>query len=146
MQRRQNGLTLIELMVTIAILGIIATMAAPSFNNMIMNQNLKASTNSLVQEIKKARATAILNKQSVTLNLDSTNSDTYSSLNWAPSGDVRLKDSLHTQLIFDGNGQLTTFNTFSEIELCKKNGVTDSKKITLTLLGQVEKIEEGTCT
>ncbi len=36
-----RGFTLIELMVTIAVLAIIVMMAAPSFGNMLAQQNLK---------------------------------------------------------------------------------------------------------
>ena len=48
MQRKEQGFTLIELMVTIAVMAIIAMMAAPSFGDMRDNQKLKLS----VMEIK----------------------------------------------------------------------------------------------
>ena len=68
---KSKGFTLIELMVTIAILAIIATMAVPSFNSISLNQNLKKSTNTLTQEIKAARTKAILEKRQITLKLAS---------------------------------------------------------------------------
>lgn len=40
---KNQGFTLIELMVTIAVMAIIAMMAAPSFGNMRINQKLKLS-------------------------------------------------------------------------------------------------------
>ena len=41
MQKKELGFTLIELMITIAILAIIATMAAPSFGNLLEKQRFK---------------------------------------------------------------------------------------------------------
>ncbi|QIC72503.1 prepilin-type N-terminal cleavage/methylation domain-containing protein [Acinetobacter indicus] len=52
MQRRQNGFTLIELMVTIAILGIIATMAAPSFTDMLQKRKLESEVALLHKDLK----------------------------------------------------------------------------------------------
>lgn len=40
--RRQSGFTLLELMVTIAILGILATMAAPSYREILERSRLRA--------------------------------------------------------------------------------------------------------
>lgn len=40
--RRQSGFTLLELMVTIAILGILATMAAPSYREILERNRLRA--------------------------------------------------------------------------------------------------------
>jgi len=143
--KKNQGFTLIELMVTVAIMAIIAIMAAPSFNSLIMNQNLKKSTDSLIQEIRVARSKAILDKREITLNLASLSSNTNSVMNWSPEGKVKLKTASNNQLKFNGSGVLTTFGTFSVVELCKTSGTTNSKKITLTALGQIEKIEEGSC-
>lgn len=63
MQKRYKGFTLIELMVTIAIMVIIATMAAPSFNNIILKQNLNKSTRDLVIVLQKARSKAALEEE-----------------------------------------------------------------------------------
>lgn len=145
MQKKEQGFTLIELMVTIAVLAIIAMMAAPSMKSVIESQKLKKSTDSLVQEIKVARSKAILDKREITLKLVSTSSNTDYVLNWSPDGEVRLKNASNDQLKFNSNGILTTFGTFSVIELCKTSGIASSKKITLTALGQIEKIEEGSC-
>lgn len=145
MQNKHKGFTLIELMVTIAVMAIIAMMAAPSFNTMIMNQNLKSSTDSLVQEIKLVRSKAVLDKREIKLVLASTNADSPTVLNWSPKGQVRLKTANNKEVKFDGSGILTSFGELSVIELCQKNGASPSKKITLTALGQIEKIEEGSC-
>ena len=144
--KRQNGFTLIELMISIAIFAILAAMAVPSFNGMIMTQNLKSSTDTLVQEIKLARTKAILEKQEVRLNLSSSSSNTYNTLNWMPDGKVRLATPANAQLIFNDKGFLSSFSSFQDIELCKTTGATNSKKITLNNFGQIANIQDGSCT
>lgn len=146
--QRNNGFTLIELMVTIVVVVIIATMAIPSFNSLIQNQNLTKSTDSLVREIRSVRSKAVLNNRETTLKLASTSSDTDYVINWSPAGSVRLGDSGSgkDELKFNGKGVLTSFGVLSVVELCKTSGASKSKKITLTALGQIAKVEEGNCT
>ncbi|ENW99196.1 hypothetical protein F899_02898 [Acinetobacter sp. CIP 101934] len=60
--QKKNGFTLIELMVAIAILGIIATIAAPSFENLIIKQNLKSTSYHMRDILKEAKSRAILNR------------------------------------------------------------------------------------
>ena len=75
MQKKELGFTLIELMITIAILAIIATMAAPSFNNLVSEQKMNRSVRELVLAINQAKSQAALKKTSVALCLNRTNSD-----------------------------------------------------------------------
>ena len=75
MQRKEQGFTLIELMITIAVLAIITTMAAPSFNNLVSEQKMNRSVRELVLAINQAKSQAALMKTSVALCLNRTNSD-----------------------------------------------------------------------
>ncbi len=60
--KKNHGFTLIELMVTIAVMANIATMAAPSFNNMLISQNLKTTAFNMKDTLKEARSRAMLNR------------------------------------------------------------------------------------
>jgi len=62
---KNQGFTLIELMVTIAVMAIIAMMAAPSFNNLLIKQNLKTTAYNLRDTLKEARSQAILNRNEI---------------------------------------------------------------------------------
>jgi len=73
--KKNKGFTLIELMVTIAILAIIATMAAPSFGNLVSEQKLNGSIRELVLAVNQAKSQAALMKTTVALCLNRTNSD-----------------------------------------------------------------------
>lgn len=147
--KHQNGFTLVELMITIAILAIVAAMAVPSFNSVISAQNLKASTESLASEIKVARTKAILHKQSVTLNLASSGTATHNQFFWMPDGKVRLKTPAQNRVVFNGSGIVTSPAPTGDqpivLELCGKSGSSDSKRITITKFGKIERISEGTC-
>jgi len=75
MQIKEQGFTLIELMMTIAVLAIIATMAAPSFGDLVTKQKLNTSTRELMMAINQAKSRAALMKTTVALCLNRTNSD-----------------------------------------------------------------------
>lgn len=61
------GFTLIEMMVVVAILAILAALAAPSFNEAILNSKLAAYANSFAASARLARSEAIKSGTTVTL-------------------------------------------------------------------------------
>ena len=71
MRKKENGFTLIELMVTIAVLAIIAMMAAPSFQSLIQNNELKEGVDKILFSLNDAKNNARLTRQVSVLKLDS---------------------------------------------------------------------------
>src|SRR3546814_6321567 len=57
-----RGFTLVELMVTLAVLTIIAVIATPSFANLIRGNRLASSANEMVALLQTARSAAISNR------------------------------------------------------------------------------------
>lgn len=59
MQNRQAGFTVVELLVAIAIVGILAAMAAPSFIGVVNTNRLASNANELLSVIQYARSEAV---------------------------------------------------------------------------------------
>lgn len=74
-QDREQGFTLIELVITIAIMAIIAAMAAPSMQRQIQQARIKDGANILETAIKEARTQAVIMQRSTRLVLTNTSTD-----------------------------------------------------------------------
>ena len=59
MKRAQAGFTLMELMVTLTVVGILAAVGIPSFSSVIRNNRITAHTNELVTALTLARSEAM---------------------------------------------------------------------------------------
>lgn len=80
--RNADGFTLIELMITIAVLAITLAVAVPNFQNVINRNRLVASANEAVGALQVARMEAIRRNARVEL-CPSTNGTTCSGSDWA---------------------------------------------------------------
>jgi prepilin-type N-terminal cleavage/methylation domain-containing protein len=65
--KKNRGVTLIEVMVVVAIIGILAAIAVPSYQDMIERNRLKQAVESLADDLKFARTEAIKRSTNVTL-------------------------------------------------------------------------------
>ena len=129
-----KGFTLIELMVTIGIMAIIATLAAPSFGNMLTNQKLKKTTVEMKIKLQEARSRALLTRSptvvcpsTITLAACGANITGYATLNDAQKSDsvilvdidpkVSIKSGSATNFLFTPMGKTTE----KTITLCGEN-------------------------
>lgn len=145
--QKNKGFTLIELMVTIAVLGIIATIAAPSFSNLLEKQNLNRSTQELIGQLNSARSKAVLERREVTVRLNSLDADTPNRLYWSPRGQAVLKTGSPTTITFQLSGGIEDFAgdiSGQPIIICNESGGNKSKNISLSLMGTIQ-VTEGTC-
>ncbi|NJN46950.1 MAG: prepilin-type N-terminal cleavage/methylation domain-containing protein [Candidatus Competibacteraceae bacterium] len=80
---KQNGFTLLELIVTMAIAAIVLTVAVPSFQGIIRNNRIASHTNDFTSSLNLARSEAVKRARRVVLckSTDSASCDT-SSAGW----------------------------------------------------------------
>lgn len=99
-----KGFTLIELMVTVAILAILASIAAPQMQNQIAASRVTATTNELLAGLAQARSEAVRLGQGINFNTSSVPSRTDVSL----SGDIAA-----TPITFRPDGTTTNTGTIT---------------------------------
>jgi len=150
----QEGFTLIELMVTIAVMAIIAMMAAPSMSNLLESKRLDTNQRDLISTLSEAKSQAVLGRQNVSVNLNSAASNTATSLNWQPTSNNTLTlkniatDSTQsslttTTLTFNANGVVSNITQDALISICNSR-INKKKNFILTKLGTlVFKAEEA---
>ncbi|MCL5801586.1 MAG: GspH/FimT family pseudopilin [Gammaproteobacteria bacterium] len=67
LMKKNHGFTLVELMITLAVVAILATVAVPSFMAFIQNNRITAQTNDLVTALNIARSEAIHRNSATTV-------------------------------------------------------------------------------
>ena len=86
MNRQKNtGMTLLEVMVVVAIIGIIVAIAAPSFSTMLEKQRIKGAAEAMLADLRWARAEAIKRNKKVRVTFTTGSSWSYT-INGDPTG------------------------------------------------------------
>lgn len=71
---KQTGFTLVELLIAVAVIGITASIAAPSYNAFIANTKIRTTAESIINGLQLARAEAIKRNLAVTFTLNNDSS------------------------------------------------------------------------
>ncbi|AZC01721.1 MULTISPECIES: pilus assembly FimT family protein [Acinetobacter] len=151
----QEGFTLVELIVTIAVMAIIAMMAAPSMSNLLKSKRLDTNQRDLISTLSEAKSQAVLGRQNVSVNLNSAASNTATLLNWQPTSNNTLtlkniaadntQSSLAiTTLTFNANGVVSNITQDALISICNSR-INKKKNFILTKLGALVFKAEETC-
>lgn len=94
----KKGFTLVEMMVTVAIVAILAALAVPSFNYLIANAQIKTASQAILDGLHLARAEAIRRNERVSLLLGTGS-------NWSIATDSGV--SIQTRSSGEGTGSVT---------------------------------------
>ena len=158
-----SGFTLIELMVTIAVLAIIVGIAAPSISTQLANQRVKSTTATLANALKEAKVESIIRRQNVKVIYDATTTPKTISLkaaNTPPASDTNIsvynigKQSIITQtitpstvsnIIFQPNKKMAN-NITVVYTICDSGSNSETpKQVILTNIANVNTINAGSC-
>ncbi len=66
-QHRNQGFTLMETLITLAVVGILVAIAAPNYSELIKNRRVEGSTKDILHLLQYARSTAVNGKANVTV-------------------------------------------------------------------------------
>ena len=147
------GFTLIELMVTIAVLAIIAGIAAPSISNQLANQRVKSTTSLLLNTLKEARVESVVRRQNITLTVDDssdekkiiiTNTSTIASYGYDAKSTISAVDSAAavTTTIEFKPSKTANERTFT---ICDSNANVSPRQIVVNALGNITSRSGGSC-
>lgn len=149
-QVRQNGFTLLELMITVAIVAIVAGIAYPSLQDLLASQRVRAASSALHESLIMTRAEALKRNTAVRL-VTSGLSDGWSVRVTAGGTDVLAQSPL-AGVTFDPANPIIEFNSRGRVtaDVAVKISATDTQRIMCVqalTTGRISEQEskDGTC-
>ena len=146
-----SGFTLIELMVTIAVLAIIVGIAAPSISTQLANQRVKSTTATLANALKEARVESVIRRQNITLSYDNASTPKVITIT-APSSTAissysynsssTIKPDTATTTVFEPSKRVTTARTYT---ICDSNAAASPQQIEVNALANISIKSGGSC-
>lgn len=168
--KKNSGFTLLELLITAALLAIVTAIGVPSMAEFIKNDRLSTQINTLVGHLAYARSEAVLRHQTVIV-CASSNQSSCSSNDWADgwiafvdtdnnsdfsagedmlrvqqalSGGNTLISSAGDSIVYDDRGFAPA--SIGSFSLCDDRGNAHIKSITISNTGRVRKGGSSSCT
>ena len=142
-----SGFTLIELMVTIAVLAIIVGIAAPSISTQLANQRVKSTTATLANALKEAKAESIIRRQSITFTYNN-NGTNAGNINIANISSYSYSD--RSTITDSESKNPITFLPSKRVEsniytICDDNAAATARQVSVSKLANISIKSGGTC-
>lgn len=166
-QKQQSGFTLVELMIVVAIVGIIVSMAVPSFRRQIVETRLKDAVATFDSAIKDAKSQALITQRpvKVTLNSQTANTDKMLRVSYVSDNTLIAEYPLDRSLVVTTTGlplsitarqdvfqgeQVTDVSkkvtdTGITIGFCSHNQSSDKYRLTINNRAMVKADKDGVC-
>lgn len=146
-QMRSSGFTLIELMVTIAVLAIIVGIAAPNISTQLANQRVKATANTLANALKEAKVESILRRQNLTFSYNN---------NGTSAGTINIGNifsysySAKSNITDSESKNPITFEPSKRVEsiiytICDENAAATPRQVSVSKVANISIKSGGTC-
>lgn len=113
---QNRGFTLIELVMAIAILSILLTIAIPSFRSLIINNRIATQSNDFISDIAHARAEAVRRNARISICKSNTGTSCVTGANW--------QDGWVVWLDSDNDGIVDTGETILRVHGALAGGLT----------------------
>lgn len=137
-----KGFTLIEMVIAIAIVGILASIAMPSFTDLIASTQVKTDASNLQMSLLRARSEAV--KRNTNISIDPVGGDWKSG--WEISdgiesqGPVKADISGPSNIVYKANGRVTGGSVNFDIS---SPDTTTERCVTISLSGQPRVKKQG---
>ena len=135
-------------MVTVAIMAIIVSIAAPNISNQLANQRVKSTTATLVNALKEAKVESVIRRQIVTVSFNN---------NGTGTGSIELKANSNAVATYRydakitikaaGNVQFKPNKTADEMTytICDSNTAASPRQVSVSTVGNISNKIGGTC-
>jgi type IV fimbrial biogenesis protein FimT len=158
---RTRGLTLIELMLTLVVLGVLAAIAVPALGRFLANAQVRGVAEEMRSGIELARAEAIRRNTEVRFIPNGTGWNVVAPGAGANGADLTLASrsprqspatvaAVPAQIAFSGSGWTTPFGTSMRLSVsapgvgnCRPDGVMDCRNVTVMAGGAVRSCATG---
>lgn len=155
-----GGFTLVELMVTVAVIGILAVVAVPSMTAMVNNSRLTGQAEVLVSSLQTARIEAIRRNARVTVCPSTDGTSCASSTTWTrwiahgmdntaatPVDDVIIDNSTNGSMTINGPAAGIVFRPSGLIDSEQQVGVSMSgeQRCLLIMVSGAVSVSKGAC-
>ena len=149
-QKKIRAFTLVEMMVTVAVLAIIIGIATPSFVEMMRQNTLRSQANELLGLMHYARSEAIKRRVDVTVNLTAGAGWKAEVLQPGATTVIRRVDRTATSVVLNGSGVIPVVFDLrgrrkSPDKNCFELSYNGNRRILLVETGGSLKVETGSC-